>query len=304
MALEITVVIPTKDRVDYLRRTLPAFLAQPEVREVIVIIDGSSDGTAEFLAEYCRTHPAVRVVDNGVNRGIPFSRNRGIDEATSEYIFMAEDDLELTEGFFATLSAHMAELGADVMCGRNIFRRDTETAEESIARTNALRGSYVNMRSIEIETSMNIGADQVEPIIASPMLARTALFREVRYDERFLVNFWREETDFQLSARERGYVLGCCPHAVCFNFDIANDRGGVHATHGWRRERWVVINNWRFITKHSDFIAQNFEMGNQRVHIVVFALGRVVKYLVVSPFIDHAAKWKRDVVTWWSSRRR
>ncbi len=289
-------VIPTKDRLSYLKRVLPSFLMQEEVREVLIVIDGSVDGTREYLEELSERNSVIRFVDNGVNRGIPFSRNRGIDEARYEYIFMAEDDLELSENFFGTLGEHMTRMNADVICGRNIFRYDTETQAESITRTNRLKGSYVNMKTIEVETSMAIDDDREEPIIAAPMLAKATLFREVRYDERYRVNFWREETDFQLSVRERGYSLACCPHAICFNFQSPSDRGGVHAAIGVRREKWVVINNWRFIKKHERFIQDNFDLGNTRVAIVKFALGRIMKYLVWYPVVQRISKVKRVVL--------
>jgi glycosyltransferase involved in cell wall biosynthesis len=269
---------------------------QKEVREIVVVVDGSTDGTLEYLEEYCQSNDVVRYLDNGVNRGLPFSRNKGIDAARFEYIFFGEDDLELTENFLEILSEHMEKVGADVICGRNIFRLDTETADESILRTDALRGPYVNMKTIEIETGMNVQYDQEEPIIASPMLAKTALFREVRYDERYRVNFWREETDFQLSARERGYKLACCPHAICFNFVIANDRGGVHSASRLRREKWVILNNWLFVKKHEDFIKENFNIGNKRVYIARFAVDRVVKYVIFPFVIPPLSKVKRFVL--------
>ena len=294
--MEISVIIPTKDRLSYLQKVIPSYLMQKEVREIIVIVDGSIDGTLEFLEDFCKRNTVVRYLDNGVNRGIPFSRNRGIDVAEFEYIFMAEDDLELTENFFQTLFTHMTQVSADVICGRNIFRLDTESAKESIIRTNQLDGSYVNMKTIEIESGMDIRYDQEEPIIASPMLAKAAIYREVRYDEMYRVNFWREETDFQLSARERGYTLACCPHAICFNFQITNDRGGVHEATGLRREKWVVINNWLFVKKHEDFIRDNFKVGNKRVYIAKFAMGRVLKYVVLPPIAHVLSNVKRFVL--------
>jgi glycosyltransferase involved in cell wall biosynthesis len=294
--MEISVVIPTKDRLSSLQRVIPSYLMQEEVREIIVIIDGSVDGTLEFLEDLCARNTVVRYLDNGNNRGLPFSRNRGIDAAAFEYIFTAEDDLELTENFFKTLSTHMTKVSADVICGRNIWRLDTESANESIIRTDQLKGSYVNMKTIEIETGMDIREDREEPILASPMLARTAIFREVRYDEMYRVNFWREETDFQLSARERGYVLACCPHAICFNFQISNDRGGVHAVTGLRREKWVVINNWLFVKKHENFIKENFKIGNKRLYIAKFAILRVLKFIVLPPIVGVLSNVKRFVL--------
>jgi hypothetical protein len=149
------------------------------------------------------------------------------------------------------------------------------------------------MKTIEVETGLCISDDLEQPIIASPMLAKTTLFREVKYDEIFRVNFWREETDFQLSARERGYMLVTCPHAICFNFDITDDRGGVHAAIGLRREKWVIINNWLFVKKHQGFIKDNFSVGNKRIYIAKFALGRLLKYILLPPIFEFSSKVKQ-----------
>jgi glycosyltransferase involved in cell wall biosynthesis len=290
--LEISVIIPTKDRLLFLQRVLPSYLAQDEVKEVVVVIDGSTDGTREFLDEFCRTSEIVRYMDNGVNRGIPFSKNRGIDSARFEYCFLGEDDLELTANFFGILASHMQQMDADIICGRNIWRRDTETPEESIMRTNKLGGPYVNVKTIEIVTSMDLGDDRDEPILANPMLAKTELFREIRFDEIYRVHSWREETDFQLSAGERGYRLACCPHAICFNFEISNDRGGVHGTVGWRREKWVILNNWRFVKKHENFIRDNFDIGNKRTYIFKFSARRIFNYILLPPVLSAFSKFK------------
>jgi GT2 family glycosyltransferase len=220
----------------------------------------------------------------------------GIDTAKYEYIFMAEDDLELTENFLETLSGHMTSIGADVICGRTIYRGYTEAAEASIIRSDKFTGPYVNMKTIEVETGFDIRADQVEPILAAQMLAKTSLFREIRYSEIYRENFWREETDFQLAAREHGYTLACCPHAVCFNFVISNDRGGAYAAVGVRREMWVIINNWKFFKKHENFIRDNFNTGDKRIYIFKFAVVRVVKYILLPPIIHVLSRAKRRVL--------
>lgn len=47
--MSITVIIPTKDRLSHLKSVLPTYFRQADVEEVIVIIDGSKDGTRQFL---------------------------------------------------------------------------------------------------------------------------------------------------------------------------------------------------------------------------------------------------------------
>lgn len=282
-------IIPTKDRLLFLQRVLPSYLEQPEVLEVIVVVDGSSDGTREFLEAFRATSDRLRVLDNIVNRGLPFAKNRGISVACGRYIFTAEDDLELSPGFFATLVSHKLCLGVDVICGRNIWRFDGESAVDSEHRTGLSTGPYLDKRRMEVDTGYLLPEDQVHLMIAAPMLADARVFKEVGFDERYRVNFWREESDFQLAVQTAGYTLGSCPHAVCYNYVIADDRGGVHATAGLRRATWVIINNWNFIRKHRAFISQHFEVGNLAGYFLWF----VVRRITVDAVLPAAVATKR-----------
>jgi len=276
---EISVVIPTKDRLPYLRKAVPMFLAEDEVKEVVVVVDGCSDGTLEYIRSASESDPRIRYIDNVTNKGLPYSRNRGLELAQREYAFTGEDDLELSENFFATLLAHMEETGADLISGRNIFRGERESLAEAIARTDRISNPSVNPRTLMVHVDMKTAGDQEQSLLPAPMLGRTDVFRKVRFDDSYRGNAWREESDFQLTAREAGYKLVYCPHAVSFNIEIENDRGGVHATWGFKRLAWQVRNNWRFVQKHRDIIAKEFDTGSPYVYITKFTAQRVISLL-------------------------
>jgi len=88
---EVTVVIPTRNRCRLLRRTLSAVLAQTEVRfEVVVVDDGSSDQTSEFLTSL--DNPAVVVLRNEAPRGVSAARNAGLSIAQGTWIAFTDDD--------------------------------------------------------------------------------------------------------------------------------------------------------------------------------------------------------------------
>jgi glycosyltransferase involved in cell wall biosynthesis len=89
----VTVVIPTHNRRELLLHAVTSALRQEGVAlEVIVVDDGSSDGTAEMLAAL--TDRRVRVVHHETAQGVSAARNRGIEEARGEWIaFLDDDDL-------------------------------------------------------------------------------------------------------------------------------------------------------------------------------------------------------------------
>lgn len=84
-----TVVIPTFNRKDYLREAIRSSLAQSVPVEVIVIDDGSTDGTAEMMArEFTHVHYKCLKGPNGP----AFVRNTGSHLASAPVLFPIDDD--------------------------------------------------------------------------------------------------------------------------------------------------------------------------------------------------------------------
>src|SRR5579871_5547580 len=95
--LELSIVIPAFNEELRLPNTLgkiQAFLAERKLRaEIIVVDDGSTDGTAQLVERIRREHPDVRLVSNGQNRGKGFSVRHGILEACGEITLFTDADL-------------------------------------------------------------------------------------------------------------------------------------------------------------------------------------------------------------------
>ncbi len=91
----ISVIIPTHQRRERLLRALRSVMAQSEpAAEVIVIDDGSTDGSAAAVA---REFPQVRLVEQP-QRGVSHARNQGIGLASSPWLaFLDSDDEWLPE---------------------------------------------------------------------------------------------------------------------------------------------------------------------------------------------------------------
>jgi GT2 family glycosyltransferase len=95
--VRFSVVIPTIDRVDNLRATLASLAdADPAAAEVIVV-DASSDRSAEAVADEFRAQYVPRAP------GLTAQRNRGAETATGDVVVFLDDDVEVAPDFFARL---------------------------------------------------------------------------------------------------------------------------------------------------------------------------------------------------------
>jgi len=89
MSLSASLVITTKNRKEELRAALLSALKQSVPLEIIVIDDGSTDGTAPMIAA---EFPRVRLIRREESRGLIVRRNEGAHLATGEIIFSIDDD--------------------------------------------------------------------------------------------------------------------------------------------------------------------------------------------------------------------
>jgi glycosyltransferase involved in cell wall biosynthesis len=117
--MKLSVVIPTFNKVALLERTLAALAAQrtgPDSPwEVVVVNDGSTDGTAGFLASRPGLGEGRLVaVDPGRNVGRARARNLGARAAAGDWILFLDDDIVAPAGL---LRAHLDLLEANPGCG-------------------------------------------------------------------------------------------------------------------------------------------------------------------------------------------
>jgi glycosyltransferase involved in cell wall biosynthesis len=115
--VEVTAVVPTRNRAILLRQTLRSVVAQRGVElEVVVVDDGSADGTGEVVAGLGDRR--VRLVRHPRPQGVSAARNRGIAEARGAWVaFLDDDDLWAPDKLARQLAAVRRERRAWAVAG-------------------------------------------------------------------------------------------------------------------------------------------------------------------------------------------
>ena len=91
--------------------------------EVIVVNDGSSDGTAQILNELARLYPQFRIVTHEVNRGYGGALRSGFAAASKDIVFYTDGDAQYDPSEMALLWREMTP-GVDLVNGYKISRSD------------------------------------------------------------------------------------------------------------------------------------------------------------------------------------
>jgi len=111
----LSVVVPCYDERDTVLTLLKRVADSPWVREIVVVDDGSTDGTRQILGDV--DSATVRVVFHERNMGKGAALRTGFREATSDYVIVQDADLEYDPNEFGELLAPILDDKADVVYG-------------------------------------------------------------------------------------------------------------------------------------------------------------------------------------------
>ena len=198
-----SVVIPTHNRAGMVGRALRSVAAQTfNDYEVIVVDDGSTDSTPDFL-ETVRG-PRCRVLRNERTLGVSATRNRGVDAASGQWISFLDDDDEMRPEALAILHARLTSCPQlDFLWGGRLVH-EIDSAGRDIARReddwNSLPTTVSGSSFLSLV--LHLATNSVFTI------RRTVLQALGGFDERLRVS---EDRSLFIALAQHGYVGAAVP---------------------------------------------------------------------------------------------
>lgn len=133
MDLTYSFIIPAYNESERLTSSLPKVLdyvrQQGLQAEVIVVNDGSNDGTADVVRKFAATNPEVRLLENPGNRGKGYSVRNGMLHAKGEVMLFTDADLSSPIYEAGKLLAAIAQ-GYDVAIGSRWLQAELQTERQ------------------------------------------------------------------------------------------------------------------------------------------------------------------------------
>jgi glycosyltransferase involved in cell wall biosynthesis len=201
-----SVVIPTHNRAGTILRALRSVIAQTlDDFEIVIVDDGSSDGTAEMLAAL--RGPRCQVLTNTINVGVSASRNRGVAAARGEFIAFLDDDDEFRPGTLAALrDRYQADPELDFAWGVRIIHERAAAGQTISTRTDDWRNFPDRLSGSEfLPLALLIATSAAFSI-------RKSLFEKLGgFDTSLKVS---EDRDLFISLAQGGYFGGVAGEAL------------------------------------------------------------------------------------------
>ncbi len=155
---KISIVVPVYNVFEYLNRCVRSLLEQTYSNlEIILIDDGSTDGSGGLCDELASSDPRIKVIHQK-NAGLSGARNTGLDNASGEYIFFCDSDDFLSKDALYYMHEKLCRDNADIVaCGfSHVWDDYFETGREEIFTSNSPGTWSGNEASVQMMRRNNV----------------------------------------------------------------------------------------------------------------------------------------------------
>lgn len=248
----LSICIVTYRARDYLRGCLSSLFQNTSSGdlEVIVVDNGSQDGTAEMLAV---EFPDVRVIENETNTGYTRPMNQALRVGRGDFLVQLNPDTQVLPGALDTVYRFMKSHPDIGICGPKMLNRDgsfQQHCRRGDPRPWAVISYFLGFYKLFPKSKFFGGyllnyldeneESAVENVSGSCMMIRKKLIEQIGYlDEAYFA--YQEDTDYCWRARAAGWQVYFLPEAQIIHY---GGQGGsrvepIRAIIEWHRSYWI-----------------------------------------------------------------
>ncbi len=269
----ISFVIPTYNKLEYTKPFLQSLLAAvPLGSEIILVDNGSTDGTADFMLAFSKGAENTKVLFLGRNLGYSAANNIGARAASGEHLIFLNNDMLVLPGSFVPYLEELQKENAGLVGGRLLYN-DNTIQHAGIAFH--LSGHPIH-RKVRMPASFDSEASPLEVIgITGACIGiRAGLYERLGgFDENYSILY--QDVDLCLKVLSAGKRIIYRPDAILYHYESI--------TSGAFKDYDIVEQDWRYLKKQwRDFFTRlrqqtYITVENQAANrnVVIYGTGRL-----------------------------
>jgi N-acetylglucosaminyl-diphospho-decaprenol L-rhamnosyltransferase len=237
--VDLTIIIVSWNVCDLLRRCLQSITPDGSRWEIVVVDNGSTDGSTEMVrAEF----PHVHLVTNSENRGFTAANNQGLALGQGRYLLLLNPDTEVVGDALAVMAHYMDEHPEAGVVGPQLrypdgslqsSRRRFPTFATALVESTVVQEWWRDNRILRryyLADSADNAVQQVDWIVGACLLVRRQVYEQIGgLDEGFFM--YSEELDWCRRIKGAGWEIVYLPAAVVIHHEGKSSEQVVPARH-------------------------------------------------------------------------
>lgn len=206
------------------------------VTEIIVVDNGSTDGSAEMMEKLIEKNELIKLIKNNKNLGFAKAVNQGIRKAQGKYLLLLNSDIVVQKDALRAMIDFAETHSLVGAIGGKLFNPDGSIQASvyhfpSVVR--AIKEFWLNQEhTYQKYAPQAKGPAAVEAVIGAAMLIPRKIFEKVGFfDERYFMYF--EDLDYCRRVKKAGYKTYYLPTAKFIHRHGASGRAMPDRTHQW-----------------------------------------------------------------------
>lgn len=252
---EVTVVIPTWNRRELLEHCLDSLKVQTVPCEIIVVDNGSTDGSAEVVRE---RFPDATLLEMDQNLGFAKAVNHGIRSVTTPYLALLNNDTEVAANWIEEgLAAFTAFPECGFFASRMVDFHDRTMLDSA--------GDCYSRSGMPTKRGFGEPVSRyMEPCEVLGASAGAAFYRRELFDNAGLLDegyfMYLEDVDLSLRSQLLGYRCRYLPEAVVYHIEAASDAARTEhkaaeglpkrSFYSSGRVYWITRNRWQLMISY------------------------------------------------------
>jgi GT2 family glycosyltransferase len=252
--MKVSVITPNYNGVKFLEKYFKSLNDDSEfIGEVIIIDNGSSDSSVDFIQNSSFDFPVV-LIKNDENLGFAPAVNQGISKSKYDFIFSLNNDTEIKKGSIKSM--------LDLMEEENVFSVQAKMLQSDNRQLIDDAGDEYNLLAWTKKVGENRNSDDFSEVseifssCAGAALYKKDLLNEIgSFDDNFFA--YMEDVDLAIRSQINGYRNLLCPDAVVYHIGSATSGSKYNEFKvkiAARNNIWTVYKNLPIMLKAINFI--------------------------------------------------